>query len=170
MSERKKKSLPEARLRDVRMLFRNFAGLEKKFNAAGKRNFSIVLSPEQYEAMKRDGWNVKMRPGRTEDEDTLLHIKANINYKSDYPPAIWLVTSRGRTLLGPDTVGMLDIAEIKKVDVLLSAYFFDEDTELPAAYVKTLYVTIVEDELDLAYADLKDLGEPDKDPTPPWEE
>lgn len=165
----KRRDLMDARLDGVKIIFRNLTGAERKFNAAGKRNFSIVLSPEQATAMKADGWNVKIREPKDEEGDTLLHIKANVNYKGR-PPAIWLVTSRGRSLLDETTVGMLDYAEITNVDVILHPYFFDEDTVVPAAYVKTMFVTISEDELELKYAELEDKGGNAPEPTPPWEE
>lgn len=168
----KKRQLPDARIYGVNIIFRNLMGLERKFNAAGKRNFSIALSPEQAAALKADGWNVKERHPKDPDDDrgVLLHMKANVNYKSAQPPAIWLVTSRGRTLLDETTVGMIDVAEISNVDVTLSAYFFDEETEVPSAYVKSMYVTIVEDEMERKYAELEDKGGNAPEPTPPWEE
>lgn len=165
----KRKALPDARLDGVKIIFRNLSGIERKFNAEGKRNFSIVLSPEQAGPMKADGWNVKVREPKDEEGDTLLHIKANVNYKGR-PPAIWLVTSRGRSLLDEATVGMLDYADITNVDVILHPYFFDEDTVVAAAYVKTMFVTINEDELEAKYAELDDKGGNEVEPSPPWED
>lgn len=163
-----KRELEDAKLEDVKIIFRNLSGSQTKFNAKGKRNFSVVLTPGMAEAMEKDGWNIKRRPPREEDGDTLLHMKCNVNFDSSRPPAIYLITSRGRTRMTADTVGQLDVADITNVDLILHPYFFDDDSK-PSAYVKTMFVTINEDDLEKKYAELDDYG-PNGEPSPPWDE
>jgi hypothetical protein len=160
--------MDDAKLEGVRIIFRNFAGEERQYNAKGKRNFSIVLQPDIAEAMTRDGWNVKTRPPREEDMEPLIHLPVKVNYEGR-PPAIYLITSRGRNRLDQDTVAALDYADIENVDIIIHPYEYDVNgSQGVAAYVKTMFVTINEDYLERKYAEIPDVGG-NEDSSPPWE-
>ena len=167
------KRLGDAKLEDVRIVFRNFSGIEKEFNEKGKRNFSIVLNPDVAAAMKADGWNVRERQPKPRDDDPnpdiMLHLPVSVSYKGR-PPAIWMITSRGRTHLDEDTVGLLDFADITKVDVILHPYAWEAagNTGIKA-YVRSMFVTILEDDLELKYAGIPDIGGQPAEVDPPWE-
>ena len=108
---------------DRRILFRNFSGEEGKFNAKGRRNFCITLSPEEAELMKKDGWNVRYASARRRKATTPQDIlKVNVNYGSRRPPGVVLITSRGKTNLGESDVSLLDWAEITHVDLIINPY------------------------------------------------
>ena len=159
------KEMDDAKLEGVRIIFRNFAGAERPMNAKGKRNCSIVLPLDTAEAMQADGWNVKIRPPRDEEGDALIHLPVKINF-AGRPPAIYLITSRGRTRLTEDTVEILDYADIANVDVIVHPYPYDVNgSQGISAYVKTMFVTINEDDLEKKYADVADVP----DGTPPWD-
>lgn len=167
-----RQTIPDAQLEDVRIIFRNFSGEARPpYNAKGDRNFSVVLEPAVAEAMKADGWNVKFRPPKEEDGDTLIHLPVKLGYVGR-PPAVYLITSRGRNLLTEATVDLLDYAEITNVDLILHPYEYDVNgSQGVKAYVKTMYVTIHEDELEKKYAALEDVGGSQQEPeTPPWGE
>ena len=51
-----------------RIIFRNFAGEESKFNRAGNRNFCAIISNDMVDQLKEDGWNIKQLPPREEDD------------------------------------------------------------------------------------------------------
>lgn len=138
-----------------KILFRNFSGEEGKFNAPGRRNFCIVLSLEEAELMKKDGWNVRFLLGREEGDAELPILKVNVNYGSRRPPRIVLITSRGKTNLGESDLTLLDWAEITNVDLIINPYV-GPGRETPTAYLDSLYVTIQEDELELKYLDVPD--------------
>lgn len=145
-----------ARIDNARILFRNFAGEERApFNKAGDRNFCVVLEPEVAEGMANAGWNVKTTTPREEGDAPLHYIQAAVSYKNR-PPNIYMLTRNGRTRLDEDTVVVLDYADIAKVDVILNPY----NWEVPGsgsgvkAYVKTMFVDLVEDELEKKYADI----------------
>lgn len=159
-------------LEDVKIIFRNFAGIEREFNAEGERNFSVVLPPELAKKMLDDGWRVKQLKPRGEDEEEGdYHIKVKVNYKKGRPPRVVMVSSRGRTDLGADEVDILDYAEIKQCDVVLNGWWSDMAGGGYSAFLKSIFITINEDELDLKYASLPDA---DQNPSvdradPPWD-
>jgi hypothetical protein len=75
-----------------------------------------------------------------------------------------MISSRGRTFLGEKEIEMLDWVDIKTADVILNPYVWvvGDKTGIKA-YLQTLYITIVEDPLDLKYADLDDKQKDDED-------
>ena len=141
----------------VRLIFRNFAGKEGKYNAAGDRNFGVVLDDKTAEDMLADGWNVKYLKPREEDEDETPTpwLPVAIGFGKGRPPRVVVITSRGRTNLDEESVEMLDWAEITNVDMIVRPYHYEVrgDTGIKA-YVQSIYVTIEEDELEKKYADL----------------
>lgn len=139
----------------AQLIFRNFEGKEGPFNRKGDRSVSIVLSPEIAEQLLADGWNVKQLKSREEEEDGTFYITAAINYENR-PPKIVMITSRARTTLDANTVETLDYAEFTNVDVLCRAHDWNVgDKSGTKAYVKSMYVTVLEDELEKKYADLE---------------
>ena len=144
-------------LENVRIGFRNFSGNEGKFNRAGDRNFVVFLDEETAEAMAKDGWNIKYLKPREEDDAPQAYLKVKVNFKGSRPPKIVMITSRGKTALDADMVSILDWADIINADVTLNPYEWEvNDKTGVTAYLKTLFVTIYEDELDLKYEDVPD--------------
>ena len=139
-------------IEDAQIIYRNFAGHEDKFNSKGDRNFAVVLPPDVAEAMKEDGWNVKVREPRDEGDEPFYYIQVSVSYKVR-PPQVTLLTSTSRTLLSEDTIEMLDAADIRTVDLICNAYHWDVNGKTGIkAYLQTMFVTINEDELMLKYA------------------
>lgn len=148
--------MPPLVMENITMIFRNFQGKEDLYNRAGDRNFSISLPPEVADAMSRDGWNVKALRAREEGDAPGAHLSVAVSYKVR-PPKVWLVTSRGRTLIEEEDLDMLDWVEIKNVDVVLNPHQWGPNPAGKSgikAYLKTLFVTIDEDPLELKYADI----------------
>jgi hypothetical protein len=143
-------------LEDRRILFRNFSGEEGRFNAKGKRNFNVLLTDAEGEAMAADGWNVKWLQPRDEGDVPQARLEVNIGFER-MPPRVVLITSRGKTQLDESMVNVLDYAEIEMVDLIIRPYEWDINGKQGVkAYLKSLYVTIREDELELKYIDVPD--------------
>lgn len=138
----------------VRIIFRNFAGKEGKYNREGDRNFGVLLDDDIAEAMAKDGWNVKWLKPRDADEKEQAYLTVAVNFKGR-PPRVVMVTSRGRTPLGEEDVEVLDWADISNVDMIVRPYEWAVNGKTGIkAYLKSIFVTINEDELELKYADV----------------
>ena len=74
--------LNDVNLEDCRLVFKNLSGNEGKFNAAGNRNFCVLLSPEEGKALREEGWNVKELKPREEGDLPQGYLKVKVNYKS----------------------------------------------------------------------------------------
>lgn len=141
----------------VRIIFRNFAGKEGMYNREGDRNFGVLLDDDVAEAMAKDGWNVKWLKPRDEDEHEQAYLSVAVNFKGR-PPRVVMITSRGRTPLSEDDVEVLDWADISTVDLIVRPYEWAVNGKTGIkAYLKSIFVTINEDALELKYADLDQL-------------
>ena len=132
-------------IEDAKIFWKNFSGRGSTYNAEGSRNFCVEIDPDTAEAMKADGWNIKYSKPREEGDEPQPYIQVTVKY-GDYPPKIYMVTSRNQTLLDEDTVGELDRAEIEKVDLIINGFSWTVNGKSGVkAYCKTMYVTIAED-------------------------
>ena len=140
----------------VRIVFRNFAGKEDQYNREGDRNFAVLLDEETAKAMSEDGWNIKWLKPREDDEGEEEQAYLPVSLRFDvFPPNVTLVTSGSRTKLDESTIEMLDFADITNVDLIVRPYTWQVNAKTGIkAYVKTMFVTIDEDELVKKYAQM----------------
>lgn len=141
----------------ARLAFKNFAGKEGQFNREGDRNFAVILDEDVAAAMLTDGWNVRRLKPREDDEGSAEgspYISVSVSYKGR-PPQITLVSSRGRTPISEDEVEVLDWVEFANVDLIINPYNWAVNGKTGVkAYLKKMFITIVEDELDRKYEDV----------------
>lgn len=146
---------------NARILFRNFAGKESKYNAKGKRNFCLILDNDVAEDLKQIGWNIKYLSPRDPDDDPQAYLQVAVAF-DNFPPKIWLISGGKKTELTEDTVAVLDYAEVENIDVIVRPYIWEVNGKIGIkAYVKNMYVTIVENEFEKKYRSLdeEDTGE-----------
>ena len=139
-------------IRNAKLHFRNFSGKESEYNKAGYRNFCVELDHQLAIDMIDDGWNIKQfKPKPDQDEEPGFYIKVNVMF-GNRPPKIVIKSSGEDVVVNEDTVGMLDWAEIDKVDLIFVKHNYKYGSKTGInAYLKTMYVWIVEDELEAEY-------------------
>lgn len=152
------------RMENARIIWRNFSGKADKFNPkGGKRSFSVVIEDAELASqLIEDGWNVKQLKPRNEEEEEnprySMQVKVSFDNK---PPRVYLVTRNNKVLMTEDTIDSLDYAEIQNVDLVITPYTYDVNGKSGvAAYLKTMYVTVIEDE----FADKYDFGDDEEVP------
>ena len=145
----------------ARIAFRNFSGKEGKFNPEGRRNFCVFLEYDLALTLEQDGWNVRWLDPVEDGDKPQPYLQVAVSY-DNIPPKIILVSSRGKNILDNESVSLLDWAEIETVDMVIRPYNWTlhEGTKNEKsgvkAYVKSMYVTIVEDPLEHKYYDVPD--------------
>lgn len=143
-------------VRDAKMAKRNFEGRATKFKEAGPdaRGFLLILTKEMYDEFLAGGLNVKEMPARPEyDEDEpLRYLPVAIGYKIK-PPRVVLVTSKGKVNLGEDAVAVVDWVDIDKVDLIFNVAHWKGTGDKGGikCWLKTIFITINEDELEAEY-------------------
>lgn len=146
-------------IENARIMFPNFSGKEGVYNPAGRRNFCVVLNDEMANTLRDDGWNIKALKPLDEMDDPQPYIQVAVNYEGGNPPKIVLIKGGRKTLLDSDSVSLLDWADIENVDLVVSPYRWEMSGRTGIkGYLKSMYVTVVEDEFEAKYANVPDSG------------
>lgn len=141
-------------IENARLLFRNFGGKPTKFRpAGGVREVSVVIPNDIAHDLLVDGWNIKTLRAREdgEDPDRILNVTVSYKFRA---PKICIVGKDGTlSKLDETDIDMLDWAEIETCDIIIepSRYDFNGNTGIKA-YLKTLYITLQEDEFEAKYS------------------
>jgi hypothetical protein len=150
------------------ILYRNFAGKEGMYNAEGDRNFCLILDDETASKLARDGWNIKEQKVREEGDVPRKYVQVSVKYRGRSganvrPPTIVMITSKGRTSLSEAECEILDWVDIAHVDIIVRPFSWAVSGNTGVkAYLKSIYITIDEDPLQLKYQDVRELRADDR--------
>lgn len=139
---------------DCRIVYRNFSGLPSKFNREGDRNFSLVIDSEEIaNALKKEGWNVKIKPPREEGEEPFMTLKVNVNF-NDRGPNVYLVTGKARVRLDENTIKRLDNIDIARVDMDVAPHNWEmaDGRSGVSAYLRSMKITHNPDRFEEEFA------------------
>lgn len=142
---------------DARIIFKNFEGRGDKFNREGDRNFSLLIEdPNTADALIKEGWNVKIKPGRDEDEGDFMRLPVKVKF-TDYGPNVYLVSGGRRVELDEESIACLDNIDIESVDMDLRPYDWDVNGRIGrTAYLQSMQVIQRVDRFAERYARMSD--------------
>lgn len=107
------------------IIFKNFEGRGDKFNREGDRNFSLRITDESTaDALVKEGWNVRIKEGRDEDEGPFMRLPIKVKF-TNYGPNVYLRTGDRVNELNEESIACLDNIEIESVDMDIRPYDWD---------------------------------------------
>lgn len=130
-------------IEDARIVYRNFAGVGSKYNREGDRNFAVVVpNQELCDELVENGWNVKIKPPRDEDDSPFMYIPVKVKF-NNRGPAVYVLSGNSRPRrLNEDTVDMLDEIDIASVNMDLRPYDWEVNGKTGrSAYLQAMEVT-----------------------------
>ena len=132
-------------IENTKFIFKtNFSGDPERdnFGSDARRANIIIPDPEMAMDMLRDGFNVKQTKPKPDEEDfePTYFVAVNVNYDTEWPPRIYLVSGDAEpVLLDEESVGMLDRCYVLNVNAVLNPYR-NQRTGRSSLYVRTMYV------------------------------
>lgn len=145
--------VPPLRIENARIIWRNFSGSQKRYNAEGLRNFHVVLDQPTASVLLKDGWNIKSHPAREEGEPEWYSLKVAVRF-DNYPPSIIMKSGKIRTQLDESMLGILDWAEITDLKLMINGSRYKTLTnEGIKAYLSRMVVTISSSDFEFSGLD-----------------
>lgn len=140
-------------IEDARIIYRNFAGVGSKYNREGDRNFAVIIPDEEIaNRLIEDGWAVKIKPPRDEDDSPFMYLPVKIKF-NNRGPAAYVKSGQSVQRLNEDTIGMLDEIDIQSVDMDLRPYDWEVNGKTGrSAYLQAINVIQNIDRFGAQYA------------------
>lgn len=130
-------------IEDTKFIFdTNFSGDPRRdrFGSTQRKGSIVIPDIEQARRLIDEGYTVKLtRPKEGEEEGFVpkYFVQIKINYDSQWPPRVYLITDSGETLLNADTIGNVDDIWVDKVNVVLNKY---ESVNGKSLWIKSMEV------------------------------
>ena len=121
----------------------NFAGDPKKdrFGSDERKANLVIPDIDLARELIDDGFNVRLTKPRVGEEEGFVpryFVKVKLNYKSTWPPKVYLVTDEDKSvLLDQESVACLDDIWVDRVNAVLNRY---EGPNGKSLYVKSMEV------------------------------
>ena len=128
-------------IEDARIIYRNFAGIGSKYNREGDRNFAVIIPNQEIaDELIADGWAVKIKPPRDDDDSPFMYLPVKVKF-NNRGPAAYVKSGNSVQRLNEDTIGMLDEIDIQSVDMDLRAYDWEVNGKTGrSAYLQAINV------------------------------
>ena len=128
-------------IEDARIIYRNFAGIGSKYNREGDRNFAVIIPNQEIaDELIADGWAVKIKPPRDDDDSPFMYLPVKVKF-NNRGPAAYVKSGNSVQRLNQDTIGMLDEIDIQSVDMDLRAYDWEVNGKTGrSAYLQAINV------------------------------
>ena len=135
------------------IIFKNFEGRGDKFNREGDRNFSLRIDDENTaDALVKEGWNVRIKEGRDEDEGPFMRLPIKVKF-TNYGPNVYLRTGDRVNELNEESIACLDNIEIDSVSMDIRPYDWDVNGRTGrTAYLPSMDVVLRIDRFAARYA------------------
>lgn len=139
------------------IIFKNFEGRGDKFNREGDRNFSLRIDDENTaDALVKEGWNVRIKEGRDEDEGPFMRLPIKVKF-TNYGPNVYLRTGDRVNELNEESIACLDNIEIDSVSMDVRPYDWDVNGRTGrTAYLQSMEVVQRIDRFAARYANKND--------------
>lgn len=143
-------------IENAEIFSRNFSGKAGEYNPPGQRNFCVYLDDETAETLKENLWNIRYTKPRDPDDSPRPFVQVKVNFENPKRiPNIFIVTSRGSSILKEKDVNILDFAEIEYVELVIRGYQWEEKKPSRVkAYLQSIAVTIKEDPIVAKYTNI----------------
>ena len=127
---------------NARIIFRNLEGRGGLYNREGDRNFALVVPDEDArDALIEQGYNVKTKAPRDEDEEPLMYLTIKVKPNGS-GPRIYLVSGRSKRELPEESWGLIDQISIANVSLDIHAYDWNVNGKSGrSAYLAAMEVT-----------------------------
>ena len=127
---------------NARIIFRNLEGRGGLYNREGDRNFALVVPDEEArDALIEQGYNVKTKAPRDEDEEPLMYLTIKVK-PNGRGPRIYLVSGRSKRELPEESWGLIDQISIADVALDIHAYDWNVNGKVGrSAYLAAMEVT-----------------------------
>lgn len=141
-------------IENARIIYRNFEGLASKYNREGDRNFAVIIPNDEIcQELVDNGWNVKIKPPRDEDDSPFMFLPVKVKF-NNRGPAAYVLSGDQVTKLNEDTIGMLDEIDIASVDMDIRPYDWEVNGKTGrTAYLQAINVVQNIDRFGAMYAE-----------------
>lgn len=135
------------------IIFKNFEGRGDKFNREGDRNFSLRIDdPDTADALIKEGWNVRIKEGRDEEEGPFMRLPIKVKF-TNYGPNVYLRTGDRVNELDEEGIACLDNIDIDSVNMDIRPYDWDVNGRTGrTAYLQSMEVVQRIDRFAARYA------------------
>ena len=111
------------------------------------------MPEKKAEELEDEGWAIRWLDPRREGDERTGVFKVRVSYKNpNSKPKVVMITGDKKTELDEDAVEALDSAELETVDLVVRPYNWEVNGKVGvAAYLKSGYFTVLEDDLEKKY-------------------